>query len=209
MSTLSEHLIGRPATTPAGQDTLPASAAGSVPPAPVPSAERLNWLRAGVLGANDGIVSVAATVVGVAGAAVDNRALVVAGIAALVAGALSMAAGEYVSVSSQRDAELTMRAHGVLAEDAELTNPWHAALASLLSFVVGGVIPLLMVLLPLGTARIPAAFGAVVLALVLTGAISAKLGGARVPRAVARNVLGGSLAMAVTYGIGSLVGLAV
>lgn len=196
MSTLSEHLIAGPSNT---LTDVPA----------LPSAERLNWLRAGVLGANDGIVSVAATVVGVAGASVGNSALVVAGIAALVAGALSMAAGEYVSVSSQRDAERTMRAHGVMAEDAELTNPWHAALASLVSFVVGGAIPLLMVLAPWGTARVPATFGAVVLALVLTGAVSARLGGAPARRAVLRNVIGGSLAMVITYGIGALVGLAV
>src|SRR5690606_39193589 len=68
-------------------------------------ASRLNWLRAGVMGANDGIVSTAGMVVGVAGAAVDSAALTIAGVAAVAAGALSMAVGEYVSVSSQRDSE--------------------------------------------------------------------------------------------------------
>lgn len=72
---------------------------------------RLNWLRAGVLGANDGIVSVAGIVMGVAGATSDRPAILIAGIAALVAGALSMAAGEYVSVSTQRDAELALIEH--------------------------------------------------------------------------------------------------
>lgn len=67
--------------------------------------ERLNWLRAGVLGANDGIVSVAGVAVGVAGATSDRTAILVAGVASLVAGALSMAGGEYVSVSTQRDTE--------------------------------------------------------------------------------------------------------
>jgi vacuolar iron transporter family protein len=67
--------------------------------------ERLNWLRAGVLGANDGIVSVAGLVVGVAGATADRTAIMIAGVASLVAGALSMAGGEYVSVSTQRDTE--------------------------------------------------------------------------------------------------------
>lgn len=67
--------------------------------------QRLNWLRAGVLGANDGIVSVASLVVGVAGATTDNAALLIAGLAGLVGGAISMALGEYVSVSSQRDSE--------------------------------------------------------------------------------------------------------
>lgn len=67
--------------------------------------QRLNWLRAGVLGANDGIVSVASLVVGVAGATANNAALLVAGLAGLIGGAISMALGEYVSVSSQRDSE--------------------------------------------------------------------------------------------------------
>ncbi len=67
--------------------------------------DRLNWLRAGVLGANDGIVSVAGVAVGVAGATSDRTQIMTAGIAALVAGALSMAGGEYVSVSTQRDTE--------------------------------------------------------------------------------------------------------
>lgn len=72
---------------------------------------RLNWLRAGVLGANDGVVSVAGIVMGVAGATSDRNAILIAGVAALVAGALSMAAGEYVSVSTQRDAELALIEH--------------------------------------------------------------------------------------------------
>jgi VIT1/CCC1 family predicted Fe2+/Mn2+ transporter len=68
-------------------------------------ASKLNWLRAGVMGANDGIVSTAGMVVGVAGAAVSNAALLAAGVAAVVAGATSMAVGEYMSVSSQRDSQ--------------------------------------------------------------------------------------------------------
>ncbi|WP_051940099.1 VIT1/CCC1 transporter family protein [Phaeacidiphilus oryzae] len=66
---------------------------------------RLNWLRAGVLGANDGVVSTAGLVVGVAGASADSQALLVAGLAGLLSGSISMAAGEYVSVSTQRDSE--------------------------------------------------------------------------------------------------------
>jgi VIT1/CCC1 family predicted Fe2+/Mn2+ transporter len=192
MTTLSDHL-------------LDGSAAGRVPTG-LPSAERLNWLRAAVLGANDGIVSVAATVVGVAGAAADVSVLAVAGVAALVAGALSMAAGEYVSVSSQRDAERVLRAHGLRDAEEQLTNPWHAALASLAAFVAGGVVPLLVVLAPWGAGRVPATFAAVVLALVVTGSVSARLGGASPGRAVLRNVVGGSLAMTITYGVGALVG---
>lgn len=202
MSTLSTHLLDHDTAGP----TAPRRAPRTVE---LPTAERLNWLRAGVLGANDGIVSVAATVVGVAGASTGVSALAVAGVAALVAGALSMAAGEYVSVSSQRDAERVLAAHGVRDAEEALTNPWHAALASLVAFVVGGLVPLLVVLAPWGGARIVATFVAVVVALVVTGSVSARLGGAPAGRAVLRNVVGGSLAMLVTYGVGSLVGLAV
>lgn len=210
MSALSEHLLGLPGTDgdKAVKDPQSPTAdeVNTTVPAGLPTAERLNWLRAGVLGANDGIVSVAATVVGVAGASSEVPALMVAGIASLVAGALSMAAGEYVSVSSQRDAEKVMRDHGRF--DGPLVNPWHAAVASLVAFMVGGVVPLLVVLAPWGPSRVVVTFVAVVVALTATGAISAKMSGARPGRAVARNVVGGSLAMAITFGIGNLVGLA-
>jgi vacuolar iron transporter family protein len=218
--------------------------------------QRLNWLRAAVLGANDGIVSVAGIVVGVAGATASRGAIGLAGLAGLVAGALSMAAGEYVSVSTQRDTqralidrqqrqletvpeaeleELTeiyrqkglseplardvarelsesnaLEAHlqaelGIDADD--LTNPWHAALASALSFVVGALLPLLMIIATPEAVRIPLTFGSVIGALALTGAVSARLGGAPASRAVVRNVLGGAVAMSVTYLIGRLAGL--
>ncbi|ROS27770.1 VIT1/CCC1 family predicted Fe2+/Mn2+ transporter [Cellulomonas sp. PhB150] len=193
MSTISAHLISRPA---------PASDRAAAP-APL-TGSRLNQLRAGVLGANDGIVSVAAIVVGVAGASSTTASIVTAGVAGLVAGALSMATGEYVSVSSQRDAERA----GLATPDEELTNPWHAAVASLFAFVVGGLVPLLVALAPWGSAIVPAVFGAVVVALVVTGAVSARIGGSDVRRAVLRNVAGGSIAMIVTYAVGSLVGLA-
>jgi hypothetical protein len=95
---------------PASRDT--AAVGNSAAPRPPEESEggeiasRLNWLRAGVMGANDGIVSTAGMVVGVAGASVSDNVLLVSGIAAVVAGAMSMAAGEYVSVSSQRDSQL-------------------------------------------------------------------------------------------------------
>jgi VIT1/CCC1 family predicted Fe2+/Mn2+ transporter len=68
-------------------------------------AAKLNWLRAGVLGANDGIVSTAGLVMGVAGATTDSNAILIAGVAGLVAGSISMAGGEYTSVSAQKDSE--------------------------------------------------------------------------------------------------------
>jgi VIT1/CCC1 family predicted Fe2+/Mn2+ transporter len=221
-------------------------------------ASRLNWLRAGVLGANDGIVSVAALVVGVAAATPDAATILVAGVASLLAGAISMALGEYVSVSSQRDTEraliakeryeletmpeqelaelaemyrtkgltpdtarrvaLELTAHDALAAHLEVelhissddvSNPWHAAYASALSFTVGAVLPLLSALLPPAEWRIPATFVAVLFALVITGWLSALLGGSPKPRAIGRVVTGGMLALGVTWAIGALIGLAV
>lgn len=216
---------------------------------------RLNWLRAAVLGANDGIVSTAGIVVGVAGATTDRTALLVAGVAGVAAGAMSMAAGEYVSVSTQRDSELALLAkerrelleepdaelaelaglyvdkglseelawqvarelteHDALAAHAEvelgidpdeLTSPLAASLASMVSFAVGALLPLLVILLAADQLRIAATVGAVAAALALTGWASARLGYGPTGGAVVRNVLGGLFAMAVTYGIGSLIG---
>lgn len=165
---------------------------------------RLNWLRAGVMGANDGIVSTAGMVVGVAGAAVSDAALLIAGVSAVAAGALSMAVGEYVSVSSQRDAVI---AHGDTGIDPDgLTNGWHAALASMVAFVAGALIPLLAIVLSPREIAVQVTAVAVVVALAATGCGSAHLGRAPHRPAVVRTVTGGVLAMAVTYGIGSLVG---
>lgn len=217
---------------------------------------RLNWLRAGVLGANDGIVSTAGVVVGFAGATSDRGAIILAGIAALSAGAMSMAAGEYVSVSTQRDseraliklerqelqddpegelaelaqmyehkglshglarqvaAELTakdpLRAHADIElgiDPDDLTNPWAAAGASMAAFIVGALLPLLTITFSPESLRTLVTVGAVAVALVVTGWASARLGRSPAPRAIARNVVGGLLAMAITYAIGAAVGL--
>ncbi len=221
------------------------------------AAARLNWLRAGVLGANDGIVSTAALVVGVAGATSSRTSVLTAGVAGLIAGAVSMALGEYVSVSSSRDSERSLlaaerrelaespdlecvelagiyRRKGLSAEtamtvarelterdafaahaDAELgidpnalTNPWHAAAASGLSFVVGALLPLVAILTLAPEVRIPVTFVAVLFALAVTGTVSATIGGAPRGRAVLRVVAGGALGMAITYAVGGLLGAA-
>lgn len=223
-----------------------------------PAGARLNWLRAGVLGANDGIVSTASLVVGVAGAAASAAAVLTAGVAGLFAGALSMAAGEYVSVSSQRDSEKALlakeerelreqpgeeleelvelymekglnrevatevaeqlTAKNALAAHAEieigidpdeLTNPWQAAGASFLSFIVGALLPLLAMALSPLSIRVLVTVVAVTLALALTGWISAGFGRSPRGRAVARNIAGGLVAMGITYAIGTVVGQAV
>jgi VIT1/CCC1 family predicted Fe2+/Mn2+ transporter len=90
-----------------------------------------------------------------------------------------------------------------------LTNPWQAALSSALAFTVGALLPLIAILLPPTTARIPVTVAAVLVVLVVTGAVSAGLGGAPKQRAITRNIIGGSLALGITYAIGHLVGAAI
>lgn len=216
---------------------------------------RMNWLRAAVLGANDGIVSVAALVVGVAGATTSPFLLFTVGISALVAGALSMAVGEYVSVSSQLDTEkallekerfelanypeaeleeltvlyekkgLSRETASIVAKELtehdafaahvdvelginpkNLTNPNQAAVASALAFSSGALIPIIAIVLPPESLRIPITFIAVFFALIATGVLSAKLGGAGKTRATIRVVIGGIAAMIITFGIGNLFG---
>lgn len=217
---------------------------------------RSNWLRAAVLGSNDGIVSIAGLVVGVAGATDSKLIILTAGVAGIVAGALSMAAGEYVSVSTQRDIEKTLlrkereelrtkpeseldelasiyehkglkpsTARLVATEltkkdafaahvDAELsidpnnlTSAWRAAFASAVAFLIGSAIPLAAVMLPIGSLTVPVTFASVIAALIITGFLSAKLGGTSKVTSILRVVSGGAVAMIITYGIGSFFGV--
>ena len=220
--------------------------------------DRIGWLRAAVLGANDGILSTASLIVGVAAAAATKNDVLIAGIAGLVAGAMSMATGEYVSVNSQSDTEradlarerkelsdnveseteeLTQIyvkrgleqplarqvAQQLMAKDAltahardelgisEITTarPVQAALTSALMFSVGAAMPLLMVVIsPIG-AIVPMVSAASLGFLALLGAIGARAGGANVLRAMARVTFWGALAMALTAGIGKMVGTVV
>jgi VIT1/CCC1 family predicted Fe2+/Mn2+ transporter len=219
---------------------------------------RIGWLRAAVLGANDGIVSTASLIVGVAAAATTRSEVLVAGIAGLVAGAMSMAAGEYVSVSSQSDteqadlarerSELASQpqfereelakvyvARGVspelaqkvadqlMAKDAlkahaqdelgisetTVARPIQAALTSALTFAVGAALPLVMVLIsPTSQLALSVAAASLVFLAVL-GALGARAGGANMWRAMARVTFWGALAMALTAGIGAVVGTAI
>ena len=219
---------------------------------------KLNWLRASVLGANDGIVSTAGLVLGVAGATNSPTIILTAGIAGIIAGAISMAAGEYVSVSSSRDTEMAIlqkerfelknfpekelkelasiyRQKGLTEKTSELvakeltekdvfaahahvelnidpnnlTSPWHAAFASFGAFLAGAMIPLIAIIIPPSSIRIPVAFVSVLVALAITGILSAKAGGASITKATIRVVSGGALAMIVTYAIGKLFSVAV
>jgi VIT1/CCC1 family predicted Fe2+/Mn2+ transporter len=216
---------------------------------------RSPWLRAAVLGANDGIVSTASLLIGVAAVTTSRETLVTAGLAGLIAGAMSMAAGEYISVSSQRDAEradLAMEAAALRenrrAELRELAKiyesrgvepglarlvaeqlmahdelgahmrdelgiteiasarPIQAAWTSALAFTAGALFPLLAITLSPTSLRIPVCAAIAIVTLIGLGALGAYAGGAAWQRAAARVVLWSSLAMALTYGIGRLVG---
>ncbi len=219
---------------------------------------KLNRLRAAVLGANDGIVSVSAIVMGVSGATSDSKTVAIAGLAALIAGALSMAVGEYVSVSSQSDAEKAYidmekhelrekpglelhelaheyMKHGVSAKTArqvakeltekdalrahlrmhfnldpdDINSPWQAAVASLTAFTVGGLVPFAAMVLAPVEYRVAATGVAVVLALIIVGQLSGRASNASPLRATLRVVIGGVLAMGITYFVGHLFGVAV
>lgn len=227
---------------------------------PHPERHRLHvgsWLRAAVLGANDGIVSTASLVLGVAAADASSAAVLTAGVAGLVGGALSMAAGEYVSVSSQRDVERADLAKerrelvetpelelveltgiyvdkglepglarevavALTTEDAlrthaldelgldpdDLARPVQAAWSSALAFAAGASLPLAaMAVSPVGV-RTGMTLAVALLTLGLLGVVSARLGAAPVLPAVSRVVIGGLLAMALTYGIGAWIGVA-
>lgn len=219
---------------------------------------RVGWLRAAVLGANDGIVSTASLILGVAAASAPRADVLVAGIAGLVAGAMSMAAGEYVSVSSQADtehadlarerAELANQpelereelAHIYLRRGVEITlarqvaeqlmakdalaahardelgisdfstaRPIQAALTSAATFSIGAAMPLLLVVLaPPASLPIMVSVGSLAFLGVL-GGVGARVGGANIMRATIRVTFWGALAMALTAGIGALVGRAV
>ena len=220
--------------------------------------ERIGWLRAAVLGANDGIISTASLILGVASASASKADVLLAGVAGLVAGAMSMAAGEYVSVSSQSDTEhadlerekrelledpefekeeLTRiyTARGVelrlarevakqlMAKDAlgahardelgiseiSTARPVQAALASAATFSLGAAAPLVLTLLSPQSWLLPAVSVGSLVFLALLGMIGARTGGAAILRPTIRVVFWGALAMALTAGIGALVGRAV
>ena len=214
---------------------------------------RTGWLRAAVLGANDGLLSVASLLVGVSAASFDRSQLLLTGVAGIVAGAMSMAAGEYVSVSSQADSEVAdidrekreleahpehehreltaiyirrglpmdlalqvadaLTAHDELEAHARdelgitehsTAKPVQAALASAASFVIGGLAPLLSVLLAPSAIALPVLIIVSILVLGGLGAAGAKAGGAPLARGAIRVVIWGSLAMAITFAAGRL-----
>ncbi len=212
---------------------------------------RAGWLRAAVLGANDGLVSTASLMIGVAAARVSDSFLITAGIAGISAGAMSMAVGEYVSVRAQNDVEESDRLLEIehLAADPEgeflelveiyvhrgLTRelarevveqmhakdpleahlrdelgqfestkarPVQAAIASALSFTMGGLIPFAGAFVPMAGSVGVSIVGFTLFGLLATGIISARSSGASVMKPTVRVMIGGCLGMAITAGIG-------
>lgn len=216
-------------------------------------AEKINVMRASVMGANDGILSVAGIVIGVAGATNDPRAILLSGLSGMLAGTVSMAMGEYVSVNTQRDSEK----NAVIKESRALDNNYQgeldfiqhkyqqtgispalaaqaaqemmtkdplnigvrerygfdphiktsaisAAMASMISFPLGSILPLVAITFFPNDIRVIATVIAVIAALAITGYIAAALGNANRHRAMLRNIVSGILTMAVTYLVGSL-----
>ncbi len=217
---------------------------------------RSNWLRAAVLGANDGIISVSSLAIGVAAASSTREPIVLATVAGLVAGALSMAAGEYVSVSSQTDIEKAdiererkeleempeeelkilaqiYEKRGLKKETAmqvalELTevdalgthirdelgineisqaNPIQAALASGAAFTVGGILPLLVVLIATIKGMEYWLYGFTTIFLIILGITAAKTGGSNVFKAIIRITIWGTIAMGLSAFVGYLFGV--
>lgn len=170
--------------------------------------QRAQWLRAAVLGANDGLLSTASLMMGVGAVKKDVRTMILTGIAGLVAGACSMAIGEFVSVYSQYDIELAqMKREGNTQNKDKLPNPYYAALASALAFAVGAGVPLLAAaFITEYKVRLGVVVAAVTLALVVFGGLSAFLGKSPLVKSSLRVLFGGWLAMAVTFGLTKLVG---
>jgi VIT1/CCC1 family predicted Fe2+/Mn2+ transporter len=219
---------------------------------------RSNWLRAAVLGANDGIISISSIAIGIAAASMTREPVIIATVAGLVAGALSMAAGEYVSVSSQTDTEKSdiareaieleqmpeeelqilaeiyekrglrkETAHQVALELTEKdalaahvrdelgineisqSNPIQAALASGASFCIGGILPLVTILLTPLDYMEHILYGTSIVFLIVLGVISARIGGSSIMKAILRITIWGSLAMGLTALVGYLFGVKV
>lgn len=217
------------------------------------TSNKSNWLRAAVLGSNDGIISIAGLVIGVSEAAQSKDAVLAAGIAGIVAGVISMAVGEYISVRTQRDMEEASlsqerldladypkeeledlvsayekeglepniaetvakeftQANAFMAhaetdfhiDPNHLTNPWKSVIASSIAFIASALIPLSAIMLSNNNYAILVVFTSVILALIVTGTLTARVSGTSTFRSTLRIVIGGTIAMIVTYVAGVL-----
>ncbi|XP_031131566.1 vacuolar iron transporter homolog 4-like [Ipomoea triloba] len=170
--------------------------------------QRAQWLRAAVLGANDGLVSTASLMMGVGAVKKEATAMILTGFAGLFAGSCSMAIGEFVSVYSQRDIQLSQMKRGGNDDEKErLPNPLQAAMASALAFALGAVVPLLAAaFIADHKVRVAVVASAVSLALLVFGGVGAVLGKTPKLKSCVRVVIGGWMAMAITFGLTKLMG---
>ncbi|KAI5385871.1 hypothetical protein KIW84_072463 [Lathyrus oleraceus] len=181
--------------------------------------QRAQWLRAAMLGANDGLITVASLMIGVGAIKEDISVMLLAGFAGLVAGACSMAIGEFVSVYTQYDIEVAQmkrereanNTNGVVDDETmereKLPNPFQAALASALAFSVGAVMPLLAAaFIKDHRVRMGVVAAVVSLALLVFGGVGALVGKTPVMRSCVRVLIGGWMAMAITFGFTKLIG---
>ncbi|KAG2705193.1 hypothetical protein I3843_05G037700 [Carya illinoinensis] len=175
--------------------------------------QRAQWLRAAVLGANDGLVTVASLMMGVGSVKEEIKPMILAGFAGLFAGACSMAIGEYVSVYTQRDIQMAQikrektRNQQEAGKIEQLPNPMQAAFASALAFSVGAVLPLLAAaFIRVHKVRLAVVVIVASLALVVFGGVGAALGRTPMVKSCARVLFGGWMAMAITFGLTRLIG---
>lgn len=181
--------------------------------------DSLNVLRAGILGANDGIISVSGIVLGAAGADLNNGTLFFSGVAGMIAGACSMAGGEYISVSAQRDVQrkklklqqkyetMDETTTDTMIRSIDVLNPFHASISSFFSFILGALIPLLAISLSTDRWRIINTVAAMIVALTLNAIVSSANSDISTKRTIVRNIAVGILTTVITYAIGSLFGV--
>ncbi|XP_004289023.1 PREDICTED: vacuolar iron transporter homolog 4-like [Fragaria vesca subsp. vesca] len=165
--------------------------------------QRAQWLRAAILGASDGLLSTTSLMLGVGAVNDDRWSMILSGVAGAVAGACSMAVGEYVSVSTQRDIEkVSLNQSSKTDEEDSLPSPHKAASASALAFLCGSLVPLLSAMfISKNLVRMMVVVVVTSIALALFGAIGARMGGSPVRISAIRVMVGGWIAMAVTYGL--------
>lgn len=171
--------------------------------------DRLNVLRAGILGANDGIISVSGIVLGAAGANFDNNTLLITGISGMLAGACSMAGGEWMSVSTQHDVqEKKIESQSEMAKtkihQEDMLVPLHAAAASFCAFILGAIIPLIAMCVSTNKWRVANTAIAMVIALTLNAVVSTANTDISTKKTVLRNIMIGVSTSVITYLIGSI-----
>ncbi|OIS96207.1 PREDICTED: vacuolar iron transporter homolog 1-like [Nicotiana attenuata] len=177
--------------------------------------KRAQWLRAAVLGANDGLLSTSSLMMGIGAVKQDAKAMILTGITGLVAGACSMAIGEFVSVYSQYDIEVSQMkrennatTHELEEKKKKLPSPLQAAAASAFAFAIGAIVPLLAAAFVKNYhVRLGIVVAAVSFALLVFGGLGAYLGNAPLLKSSLRVLIGGWLAMGITFGLTKLVGV--